>query len=311
MEPFNDQITIMEQRQAKKIISRAGFVLSIMTVVLLAAQLLITFLVDRYYPAVAETNWYVWAVTAITIIGFGLPIYALLMRRIPNTPKGEVIKLSPLVFIRIFFICTAAMYISNILGGIITMIIANLKGQKELLNPIQEVMKNSNFLVALLYASIIAPIVEEVIFRKLLLDKLRRFGDLPAILMTGIAFGLFHMNLSQFFYAAVLGCIFAYVTIKTNTIRYSILLHMLINFLGTAISPFAISGNAIAYIFLLQWMLFSIVVGLICFFYDFKKIKLEKSKMVFINKSDFVLNTGTILYLLLCIVMIVINTIYS
>ena len=106
--------------------------------------------------------------------------------------------------------------------------ISNIKGE-ELSNTLEDFVLNGNMMITMFYGILIAPIMEELIFRKILLDKLRRFGDKPAILMTGVAFGLFHMNLPQFDYASVLGFLFAYLTIRKNTIRYAVILHMIIN----------------------------------------------------------------------------------
>jgi membrane protease YdiL (CAAX protease family) len=199
------------------------------------------------------------------------------------------------------------MYITNFFSVILTLGIAFIKGE-ELINPVAEAILNGNFIITLIYAAVVAPIFEELIFRKLLLDKLRRFGDLPAILMTGIAFGLFHMNLSQFFYAAVLGFIFAYVVIRTNTVIYSILLHMMINFIATVMTPFATEENLIAIAIIFLWMIISITIGVVLFILNVKKIKLEKAAPL-MKKSDYFFNVGTILYTLICFVVIVIYTI--
>jgi membrane protease YdiL (CAAX protease family) len=298
-----------QKLQDKKILNRTGFALSCMAAVVLGSQLLMNRLVSMFCPWVGETNWYVWLVTAVSIIGIGFPVYYILMRRIPDSPKGEVVPLSPLRFLMLFIICCGAMYITNILSSVLTIAIALLKGDKELLNPAQVAIFNSNIILSMIYASLVAPVFEELIFRKLLLDKLRRFGDLPAMLMSGIAFGLFHLNLSQFFYAAVLGIIFAYITLKTNTVRYSIMLHMIVNFLGVMASVFVTSKNIFGIIIFYQWVFSSIIAGIILFIFNYKKISLVKAENSLLRKSDFIKNPGIILYLVICIVMIVIMTI--
>ena len=56
--------------------------------------------------------------------------------------------------------------------------------------------------------------------------------ELLAITVSAISFGLFHGNLTQFFYATLLGLIFGYVYTKTGKVIYSMALHMLVNFFG-------------------------------------------------------------------------------
>ena len=67
---------------------------------------------------------------------------------------------------------------------------------------------------------------------KLLIDRIHVYGEGTAIVLSGVAFGLFHGNLSQFFYAAFLGCMFAFLYVRTGRILYPILLHAAINLLG-------------------------------------------------------------------------------
>ena len=85
------------------------------------------------------------------------------------------------------------------------------------------------------FAVILAPLVEELVFRKLLCDRMRRYGDKIAVLVSGIAFGLYHGNLYQFFYAAAIGIFFAFLYCRTGRVSYTILLHMLVNFVGSVI----------------------------------------------------------------------------
>ena len=84
-----------------------------------------------------------------------------------------------------------------------------------------------------LFMVILAPIFEEIFFRKVVIDRLRRYGDLPAIIISGLVFGLIHGNFSQFFYAALLGMVFGAIYVHTGKLGYTIFLHMLINFMGS------------------------------------------------------------------------------
>ncbi len=291
----------------KKIMSQVGFALFILSLVVLGVQTLLDVLARSTMPQIVKTDWYVWALTAISIVGIGFPVYYVLMRSIPDSPKGEVVKLKPSRFIKIFFISYMAMYFTNLLSTVLTVIISFIKGEA-LTNPVADAILGGNFFITILYAAVVAPIIEELIFRKLLLDKVRRFGEIPAILITGIAFGLFHMNLSQFFYAAVLGFIFAYVVLKTNTIKYSILLHMMINFISSVMAPVMTKGNLIFIGMIVLWIIAAITLGVVFAILNFKKVKLERYQPV-MKTSSFFLNPGVILYFLSCLIMIIYVTV--
>ena len=291
----------------KKIISHAGLSLFIMATVIIFFNEIKEVLIQRFVPELAKTDWYIWVSTFVGIVLIGFPIFVHFINRIPDSPRGEIVKLKPKTFITIFFICTAAMYISNYISVIITFIIAAIKGE-QLVNPVMEAISGSNFYFTLIYVAGIAPIVEEFIFRGYLLSKLRRFGDIPAIVLTGVAFGLFHFNISQFFYATVLGFIFAYVTIRTNTLRYSILLHMMINFIGSAVAPLVLKGKLLAAGLMAIWVLGAIVAGSVLFILNIRNIKLDTTAPI-MKKSDYLLNTGVLLYIGFCLVMIAFRTI--
>jgi membrane protease YdiL (CAAX protease family) len=304
---MNSDVMYQEGLSPKKLLSKAGLALAILAAVVLGIQTIIEALVMNFQPTIADTDWYVWAVTAISLVVIGFPIYFLLMKMIPDSPKGPVVKLKTGRFIMIFFICVAAMYITNFFSTILTYVIAIIKGE-ELINPAAQAIMDGNFLITLVYAAIVAPIVEEMIFRKILLDKVRRFGDIPAILITGFAFGLFHLNLSQFFYATVLGFIFAYITLRTNTVFYSIILHMMINLLSTAITPFVTDMNMFVILGIIAWEFITIAAGIVFFVLNMKKIEIYKTAPV-MKTSAYFLNAGTILYTLICIVIIIIMTV--
>ena len=88
----------------------------------------------------------------------------------------------------------------------------------------------------LIYMVICAPVMEEYIFRKLIVDRTVRYGQGTAVVVSGLMFGLFHGNLNQFVYAAVIGMFLAFLYVKTGDLRITISLHMLFNFVGGFLS---------------------------------------------------------------------------
>lgn len=293
----------MEQNHnIRKRINMIGFSLLAMVLAIFIAQLGIDFAVRKIAPNIKSSDWYIWAVTAITMVGIGLPVIYGISRKIPSYGQGEVNKLKISEFGMIFIISIALMYVSNYVGIFINFFISMLTG-RPIIDSFQEIVLNSNMLFTFLYGCIIAPIVEEIIFRKILLSKLRVYGDLPAILYTGIAFGLIHMNLTQFFYAATLGMVFAYVTIRTNTIKYTIILHMIINFIGAIIAPMALKRQNILVLLLIGlWVITAMTLGIVLLILNFKKIKLTKSAIPVQRKTLFIFNIGTILFIVFCMI---------
>ena len=90
---------------------------------------------------------------------------------------------------------------------------------------------------ALLIALAVTPaFCEEIVFRGFLLDKYRVLGIKKAAVITGLFFGIAHLNPQQFLYAFIIGMIFAYYVYYTRSIRAGILAHFLMNAIQLTIS---------------------------------------------------------------------------
>lgn len=91
---------------------------------------------------------------------------------------------------------------------------------------------NDNPWVLVLYGIVIAvvpPLVEEMLFRGLLLQSLRRYGDGFAVFASALAFGLYHGNFIQMVFAFLCGIVMGLVAVRTNSLLPSILIHFLNN----------------------------------------------------------------------------------
>jgi len=83
----------------------------------------------------------------------------------------------------------------------------------------------ANFVVIVL----IAPVVEELMFRGLGFSLLRGLGELPAILWVGVAFGIYHGLLDALPILIAFGAALALVRARTNSIVPGIVVHAVFN----------------------------------------------------------------------------------
>lgn len=82
----------------------------------------------------------------------------------------------------------------------------------------------------LIVACVLAPIYEELLFRAGLYRYLRqKLGRTPALIISGICFGVLHANWAGFLPLAVLGMLLAVVYEATGSIRVAIIAHGLFN----------------------------------------------------------------------------------
>lgn len=164
-------------------------------------------------------------------LGGAYPIIWLMLCRIPKF-KTEAYRLT----LEEFMVCLVASmgmgYVLNFLGNFINMAVSMFNGKSFLeMNPVIEMtVQLSPSLI--IYACILGPFMEELMFRGMLLKRARRFGDRTAVIYTAVLFGLMHGNVSQFLYGAFIGIILGYVAVKTDSIRYTVIMHIMINSYG-------------------------------------------------------------------------------
>jgi len=93
---------------------------------------------------------------------------------------------------------------------------------------LEDVAGSSDTFSMFLYASILAPVWEELLFRGYVLRSLRPFGKRFSIWASALLFGLFHGNLIQTPYALLMGLLLGYVTVEYS-IGWAVLLHLFNN----------------------------------------------------------------------------------
>lgn len=301
----------IEKKQDRKAISRVGWALSALVIFSQIGAILVSMICKMFFKSFAKGSLYTFVVSVLPIYFIAFPIFFLIIRKIPKYNGNEKVELTVIQFIKILIISFGALYIFNIFGLAINNVIAQLKGS-EVINPLSDLLSKVNMWETLFFAGILAPIMEEVIFRKVLLSRLRRFGDFFSILLSALAFGMFHGNLSQFFYAVALGCIFGYIVIKTGTIKYSIILHMSVNIFGAVIFPTVALSKSPVLLSLLGVFVFVVLIlsGLL-FLSNKNNIILENDSIYLTKREQLVLmfkNSGMILYTILFIILVVLVT---
>ena len=231
-------------KEAKHHFSRLGMAAFAILGIGTAAQILLIYVINAVCPQVMAHSWGMWLVTFVPLYVIAVPVGLLLLRKAPAKPL-EKHDLKPSRYAVTAIICIFMMYAGNILGTIMTALLQLLPGVSAG-NPIMSYATDDAFLPKVLFMVILAPVIEEYIFRKQLIDRMHVYGQKTAVIASALMFGLFHGNLSQLFYAFALGLVFGYVYLKTGKLRYSIGLHMLINLIGSVIGPFFLEKIAVA-----------------------------------------------------------------
>ena len=328
-------------KSASRAVSRFALALFVyllvsnIVVILVEVILYLTMGIQNAESFLAENIYMNWLLGVGPMYLIGLPIFYLMIRnmktfRLPKTKMsfGELFCL--------FLICEGFMFVGNLVGTHLNTIISGIL-DKEITNPTAELIEKSPLWLIFLIVVIIGPIIEELMFRKFMIDRIGKYGAGLALVISSVAFGLFHGNFYQFFYATLLGFILGYVYINTRDVKYTVIMHMLVNFLGSFVSiiimplltkleelSFAITEGqkvnlsefmttlmAILSYSLVQYVIW--ISGIIVFIYYIRNRKFSLKKACDVNVPRgrllevSVLNVGSILFILLSLIQFAIS----
>ncbi len=224
----------MDLKQHKKYFSSLGLRFFIGGIVIYAAQIIAAVLVMVFNRKLVNNGNAQILLSLIPMYLIGIPVLALLVTRMPAEPPLKR-DLKPSEFICSFLMGYSLMIGSNLIVTVIGTIIDNLiPGADTTSTDIGSLISETSPWLLCFCTVICAPLIEEFVFRKLIVDRTaRQYGEGTAVVLSGLMFGLFHGNASQGTYATFLGFILAYLYARTGKLKVTIAIHMIVNFLGS------------------------------------------------------------------------------
>lgn len=231
--------------EARQPFSRLGWALFAQMAVMLAAQWGVLLLARAARPGLLGEPVFLWAASVLGAYGLGIPAACLVLRGTaappaparPSAGAGSASRpFGPAPWgwpiWRMGLPCSSP----ACWGG---------SGARRWSTPVESIGLYP-LPLQLLLAGLIAPAAEELLFRRLLLRRLRPYGERFALVASALCFGLFHGNLNQFFYAFLLGLVLAELALSTGCLWQAVLLHALVNLffhpLGLAGRPVVVTG---------------------------------------------------------------------
>lgn len=308
----------MNTKAYKKDFSGIGIRMLISTAVILLLQIGAQQLALSLFPQLQDNFTILLIVTMLPLYVLGFPFSFVLMRN-RDIPAIEKHSMRPGQIAIAFLMAYGVLIIGNLIGLGLTAGIGLLKGtpvQNSLLN----IITGGPLWLTAVFTVLCAPIYEELLFRKLICDKVLKYGEGCAVALSGLIFGLFHMNFNQFFYAFFLGCFFAFIYVKTGNLKYTILLHMMINFMGSVLGsiilnldltkPYAIIISAVY-----SLCVFAIAIaGIILLIVNRRALTLKPGEIVIEKGQRFktiILNAGMILFCLISLTIMIVQAFFA
>lgn len=232
----------ISDENTKAYFSRIGIAVFALGVTATAVSTLLSLLIRSLFaelassPALATALSH--AISFFAIYAVGMPLLCYILSPLPSVrPYKEKMPIKDAV--GGFCVCLLSMLVGNYISSVILVWLETMLGSTTE-NPISDAIAPTDpatIAVTLIFMVIIGPILEEILFRKVLCSKLLPLGEGYAIFISAAIFGLFHGNFYQFAYAFLVGSVFALIYVKTGKLIYSIIYHMGLNLLGSVIGP--------------------------------------------------------------------------
>ena len=295
--------------------SRIGFAMGFFFLIHQLTVAVVSYMVQTLLPSLANQGWYFWLMNYACLYLIAFPVCVRILSGVPDGTydKKARLRLSRGNIVVLAIMSIGIVYPLNMLTTLLSTFVSQFK-EGGLTNPLEVIVLSSNPWVNLLFVGLIAPVMEEILFRGILLTKLIRFGGKTYVFFSAFLFALFHANLYQLLYAFVLGSMFATVTYYTGTIKHSILLHIIVNIIGGGVGSLLLHyGNETVMgvwgIIVLGMVIFGLFV-LFRFWRKYKDaIRFEPGILPFPGRKAALLNRGMVFYMVLIAIVLVISVI--
>ena len=283
--------------ETRRTFSKVGLAYLVLVAALLTLSYAIQYALLFTAPWLLREWWMSWVLSLLPLYGGALPLAWLILRRIPVAPHNPdfthrgVTEDKPSFgfgkFLILLIIAFGCMTAGGLVGNIVMSLLSAIMDY-DYANGLADIVSESPVWVTFIGTCICAPLGEELLFRKLLIDRTRRFGDLPSILLSGLLFGLFHGNLFQFFYAAAVGMLLAYLYTRTGKYWLCVIMHAAINLMGSIVMPnlaallpedmvsFTNLLQPLIFLFVLLWQYGVLVAGIVLFCVFFSRRRLSR-----------------------------------
>lgn len=184
---------------------------------------------------------------ASTLIGVAL-VFLFTRKKWPVRPFEHHKKMNGKDFF--FFLCLVGIFQIMTLGIMTAVKAAGVSGTS--------IEINEKAIPFLIYAGFTGPFCEEMIYRGFAVGNLRKYGKIMAIVVSAFAFGLMHMNATQFVVGLLAGLLLGYIFTEYS-IWWAFIFHMINNFgftvLPEMLFPNVPSGDLNMYIYILLGVL--------------------------------------------------------
>ncbi|MBQ8718365.1 MAG: CPBP family intramembrane metalloprotease [Clostridia bacterium] len=237
--PTDQNFSAQREQTARRAFSRIGISVVVMIGVWLSLNLLISIFALAANPDLITSPTFAMFSSTLPLICIAIPVAYAIVKNMPSVKPEVQPPIGAAKLVIVLFACMGIMIAGNLISNLAMSFFSAITG----LEPANslDVVLDAPIWVVTLCAVILSPIFEEILCRGFLLRRLLPYGEIPAIMISSIIFACIHGNLFQFVYAFGIGVVFSILYLRTGRFGYCVILHIIINALGSLFSVFFLS----------------------------------------------------------------------
>jgi len=222
----------------------SGLAFSIATLLPTALSLVFLIVVAAFgldaNPEYTNSDWYLYANYILPQLSFALvAVWFCRYRRFTVKDFWKSQKCSPIYFL-IAVLLQVGLFSLSELNGLFLRFLERFGYEDRGIN--LPSMSGIGFIGVLFTVAVLPAIFEEVLFRGLLLNGVKDFGTVRAVLLCGALFSLYHQNPAQTVYQFCCGAAFALVALRSGSILPTVVSHFINNAVIIILTKFGVSS---------------------------------------------------------------------
>jgi membrane protease YdiL (CAAX protease family) len=193
--------------------------------VLLSFLFSVVLLVCNFQPTTPYPDWYIYCSYLLPQIAFAVAVF-LFFACTTAKPK-EVYRPAKWQYFLLAVLLQFGLFSLSWVNDQFVDVLNKLMGYESSISLPD--LTGSGIVWGILVIAVLPALLEESIFRGLLLPPMQKFSTPVAVLLSGILFALYHQSPQQTIYQFICGCAFALVAVRARSVLPTMLSHFLNN----------------------------------------------------------------------------------
>ncbi len=214
-------------KACRKAVGRIGLAMMLAFAVSQGVGLGLILWLEKIAPASLENSWVNLGTATLPIYLLGIPLVFLMIRRLPAAYPLEIHPVG-VGGTAAFAVSVYGLFYAAQMATLAAVELLSRLTERNYSNALDE-LTSTTTAATFVIVGLLGPIMEELLFRGLILRRLLPYGRTFAIVTSALMFGLFHGNFFQMGYAFTIGLGLGYITVRTGSMVHAVVMHVCFN----------------------------------------------------------------------------------